>query len=124
MRLPYDEVVSLLSSKLEKRGMDSSDAELSAHLFASSSADGVHTHGLNRFPKYISMIDSGFVDVHASPVLESRIGVIERWNGMKGPFTAPSSAPEKTRSVLFHCEIRITGCELAITAWKQSAMAA
>ena len=85
MRLPYDEVVSLLSSKLEKRGMDSSDAELSAHLFVSSSADGVHTHGLNRFPKYISMIDSGFVDVHASPVLESRIGVIERWNGMKGP---------------------------------------
>ena len=65
--------------------MDSEEAALSARLFVSSSADGVHTHGLNRFPVYVSLIDRGYIDVKASPVCESRIGVIERWNGRKGP---------------------------------------
>ena len=85
MRVPYGEMVSLLKEKLVSRGMDESRAELSARLFADASADGVHTHGLNRFPKYISMIDQGFIDVSASPTLESRIGMIERWNGNRGP---------------------------------------
>lgn len=85
MRVPYEEMISLLKEKLVSRGMDESRAELSARLFADASADGVHTHGLNRFPKYISMIDQGFIDVSASPSLESRIGVIERWNGNRGP---------------------------------------
>ena len=85
MRVPYGEMISLLKEKLVNRGMDESRAELSARLFADASADGVHTHGLNRFPKYISMIDQGFIDVSASPSLESRIGVIERWNGNRGP---------------------------------------
>ncbi len=85
MRVPYEEMIRVLKEKLVSRGMDETGAELSARLFADASADGVHTHGLNRFPKYISLIDQGFIDVAASPTLESRIGRIERWNGNRGP---------------------------------------
>ncbi len=65
--------------------MDEETAALSARLFVSASADGVYTHGLNRFPLFVSLVDRGFVDVKARAVFESRIGNIERWNGMKGP---------------------------------------
>ena len=85
MRIPFDELKDTLRAILEKRGMEREDAELSSYLFVSSSADGVYTHGLNRFPSYVSMIDRGFIDVSAKAVFESRIGVIERWDGKKGP---------------------------------------
>ncbi len=85
MRIPFDELKDTLRTILEKRGMGRNDAELSSYLFVSSSADGVYTHGLNRFPSYVSMIDRGFIDVSAKAVFESRIGVIERWDGKKGP---------------------------------------
>ncbi len=85
MRIQYQELCDTLSSILEKRGMSHSDAVLSAHLFADASRDGVYTHGLNRFPLYVSYIDRGFIDVSARAELESRVGLIERWKGNKGP---------------------------------------
>ena len=74
MRIPFDELVSVLKEKLTKRGMDEETAALSARLFVSASADGVYTHGLNRFPLFVSLVDRGFVDVKARAVFESRIG--------------------------------------------------
>lgn len=84
MRIPYLDLVSELKEILMKRGMTEEDAGLSSRLFVDASADGVHSHGLNRFPLFISLIDNGFVDVKAHPVVEDRIGIIERWNGNKG----------------------------------------
>ena len=85
MRIPFEELRITLKGILEKHGMDGEDADLSSFLFASSSADGVHTHGLNRFPSYISLIDRGLIDVRRKAVFESRFGAIERWDGQRGP---------------------------------------
>ena len=84
MLIPFSEMESTFRQILIKHGMNAEDAALSAHLFTSSSADGVHSHGLNRFPRYVSMIDSGVVDIHRKAVLKERIGMIERWDGQHG----------------------------------------
>ena len=79
MRVSYDEMVKEFTRVLEKNGITGEDADISARFFASSSRDGVYTHGLNRFPRYISMIKSGIVDISKRAVLAERIGMIERW---------------------------------------------
>ena len=85
MRIPYDEMVAEFVRVLEKYGSEGDEAVLSAKLFADASADGVHTHGLQRFPKFIASIKSGAVDVSKRAVPVERIGLIERWDGQRGP---------------------------------------
>lgn len=85
MRVPYYDMVSVFSEVLQKHGMDADAAGLSAKLFADSSADGVHSHGLNRFPRYISYIKEGYVDVTKTAVRVEKFGGLERWDGQLGP---------------------------------------
>lgn len=85
MRIKYEEMVGQFVRVLEKYGIHGEDALVSAKLFADASADGVHTHGLQRFPKFIASIKNGSVDVEKRAVPVERIGLIERWDGQKGP---------------------------------------
>mgnify|MGYP003194909861 FL=1 len=66
-------------------GFDKEKAEISAKLYADASRDGVYTHGLNRFPKFIKSIHDGIVDIHAEPVLKESFGAFERYDGCHGP---------------------------------------
>ncbi len=85
MRVPYDKLVSVLEKILNRYGINGDDALISAKLFADSSRDGVYSHGLNRFPRFISNICDGTVDVRARAEMESSFGSLERWNGNRGP---------------------------------------
>ena len=85
MRVPYDEMVAQFVRVLEKYGIAGEDARLSARLFADASRDGVHTHGLNRFPKFIASIKNGSVDVTKRAVRVGEFGSLERWDGLRGP---------------------------------------
>lgn len=85
MRIKYDEMVSVFKEKLEKYGITGDDADLAAKLFADASADGVHTHGLQRFPKFIASIKNGTVDVSKRAKKVETVGFIERWDGQRGP---------------------------------------
>jgi 3-dehydro-L-gulonate 2-dehydrogenase len=70
---------------LIKRGFSTERADRCAQIFTENSLDGVYTHGLNRFPTFIKMIDDGLVDCNAVPETEGNNGIIERWNGRLGP---------------------------------------
>ena len=48
------------------------------------SRDGVHSHGLTLFPRLMTMIGSGVVDVRARAARLSAHGAIERWDGRRG----------------------------------------
>lgn len=85
MRVSYDKMYSEFVRVLEKRGFTPERAALSAKLYADASRDGVYTHGLNRFPKFMNSIDKGCVDIHANPVLKESFGFLERYDGQKGP---------------------------------------
>jgi len=85
MRVPFEVIVDTLSRVLEGTGLATDRAGLSARLFAESNRDGVESHGLNRFPRFIDTIRSGIVDVRARAVLVQSHGAIERWDGRRGP---------------------------------------
>lgn len=85
MRVSYDMMYKEFVRVLEKRGFTPERAALSAKLYVDASRDGVYTHGLNRFPKFMTSIDKGCVDIHAVPVLKESFGFFERYDGQKGP---------------------------------------
>lgn len=60
-------------------------ADLCARLFAEVTRDGVYTHGLARFPRFVATIKLGVVKPEASPTQVSAFGAIERWDGNLGP---------------------------------------
>lgn len=85
MRVPYDVMYQEFYRVLMKNGFTTERAGLSAKLYADASRDGVYTHGLNRFAKFMASIDKGYVDIHAVPVLTESLGVLERYDGRMGP---------------------------------------
>jgi 3-dehydro-L-gulonate 2-dehydrogenase len=85
MRISYPEIYDSLLRVLLKTGFANNRAELCARLFAETSRDGVYSHGLNRFPRFIETIRNGVVDIHAQPQLVDSHGAFERWDGRRGP---------------------------------------
>ena len=75
----------MLREVLLKEGFEEEKAEACARLFAEASLDGVYSHGLNRFPRFIAMIRRGVIDVHAEAEGVARFGALERWDGRRGP---------------------------------------
>ena len=84
MRIPYSELHEGLQRVLIATGFESERAELCARLFADASRDGVQSHGLNRFPRFIETVKNGVVDMQARPKLFSSSGALEQWDGRRG----------------------------------------
>jgi 3-dehydro-L-gulonate 2-dehydrogenase len=84
-RIPFEEVQQQLASVLVKLGFAAGRAETCARLFAETTRDGVYTHGINRFPRYVTTIRNGMVVVDAEPECVARFGALERWDGHRGP---------------------------------------
>ena len=85
LRVPFETLHAVMSEALRRTGMAPRRAEDCARLFADASRDGVASHGLNRFPRFLRMIGRGVVDVHAAPACVAAAGALERWNGRRGP---------------------------------------
>lgn len=85
MRVPYETMQREFLRVLAKHGVTGERAALCARLFADASRDGVYTHGLNRFPRFIKAIESGAVDPAAQAEMVERLGMLERWDGHRGP---------------------------------------
>ncbi len=83
-RIPFAEVQSTLAGVLRKLGFAADRAEICARLFAETTCDGVYTHGINRFPRFIENIRNGCVSVSAEPAVVARFGALERWDGRRG----------------------------------------
>lgn len=84
-RVPYQELFDALLRVLLKLGFESERARLCARLFADASRDGVYSHGLNRFPRFVLQIQNGTINIHAEPELVAASGSLERWDGKLGP---------------------------------------
>src|SRR5258706_2411115 len=84
-RIPYEEVHALLLRVLLKIGFEIERATLCARLFTDTSRDGVYSHGLNRFPRFMDTIRTGVIDIHAQPRFVAGFGALERWDGRGGP---------------------------------------
>lgn len=85
IRIPLDEMEREFRRILVTCGFSAPKAEECARVFAANSLDGVVTHGVNRFPRFVRHVKEGIVHVHAEPVLKQRAGSIEQWDGCLGP---------------------------------------
>ncbi|RYZ24138.1 MAG: 2,3-diketo-L-gulonate reductase, partial [Sphingobacteriales bacterium] len=85
MLVPYYELKEEFKRILLNAGMTDDRAELCADIFAGNSRDGVHSHGLNRFPTFLKHVQDGLIDVNAEPELMSVKGCFEQWDGHLAP---------------------------------------
>jgi len=85
IRVPYNDLVKVLADILVRLGFEHDRAHRAACLFADASRDGVYSHGVNRFPRFVRALRNGIVDPRATPVLVSQFGALERWDGRSGP---------------------------------------
>ena len=84
-RIPFEEVRRHLESVLLRLGFDRGRAGLCARLFAETTCDGVYTHGIHRFLRFVAMVRNGAIDANAAPHRVAGFGALERWDGRSGP---------------------------------------
>ena len=84
-RISFEEVQDTLAAILRSLNFSAERAALCARMFAEATCDGVYTHGVARFPRFVTMIRNGSVDVSAAAECVTRFGALERWDGRRGP---------------------------------------
>jgi 3-dehydro-L-gulonate 2-dehydrogenase len=92
IRISFDELTGTLCRILERSGFENERAKACARLFAETTLDGVHSHGVNRFPRFLEMIQNGTIDIHGRPELVRKFAAIEQWDGRSGPGNLNASA--------------------------------
>jgi 3-dehydro-L-gulonate 2-dehydrogenase len=85
MRISSQEIQKTLLEILLNYNFRKDKAVLLANIFTESSLDGVYSHGLNRFPRFIQNVKDGIVKIDAEARMISSFGNIERWDGNLGP---------------------------------------
>jgi 3-dehydro-L-gulonate 2-dehydrogenase len=84
VRLTFEQLETEFGRVLRAAGFSASKSSLMARILAESTRDGVHSHGVNRFPTFMESVRNGTVDVNAEPVKIHAIGSFERWDGHRG----------------------------------------
>lgn len=83
--VPPQELQDLFVQVLSKHHFVREKATTLARVFMENSLDGVYSHGVNRFPRFIEYVKKGFVNIDKEPVIHGKAGAIEQWNGQLGP---------------------------------------
>jgi 3-dehydro-L-gulonate 2-dehydrogenase len=84
-RIPFAELERTLVRAMEKLGLEGERAARCGRLFAETTRDGVYSHGVNRFPRFVGTVESGLVDVKARAERVGGKGALERWTGHRAP---------------------------------------
>jgi len=85
MIIPFETLKAEFNRVLLSLNFSETKADQCAQIFAENSRDGVHSHGLNRFPTFVQYVKDGYVIPDAEPVKEGGFGSLEQWNGNLGP---------------------------------------
>jgi 3-dehydro-L-gulonate 2-dehydrogenase len=85
LTVSFEQMKMELVRVLRKNGFTEQKADECAQMFAETSLDGVYSHGLNRFPRFIDFIKKGWINVDSEPELINQMGNIERYDGKLGP---------------------------------------
>jgi 3-dehydro-L-gulonate 2-dehydrogenase len=96
--VPSDRMKSEFFRILKACGFTDHKAEICASIFTLNSLEGVYSHGVNRFPRFIKNVKEGFIKPEAEPSLIHKSGSLEQWNGNLGP--GPLNATFATERVM------------------------
>lgn len=90
IRVNYHDMEKVFHDILLGYSFNEDKAAMCARIFADNSLDGVYTHGVNRFARFIQMVAEKHVLPEKEPTKISGFGGMEQWNGNLGP--GPSNA--------------------------------
>ncbi|MEP6594611.1 MAG: 3-dehydro-L-gulonate 2-dehydrogenase [Ginsengibacter sp.] len=80
-----DEMQNVFQQILLKHEFAESKAKKIAEIFTVNTIEGVYTHGVYRFPRFMQYIKDKLVKKDADPSFISGFGGMEQWNGNLGP---------------------------------------
>ncbi len=80
-----DKMLSAFVSILKKTGYSDDKAVKLAEIFTTNSLEGIYTHGVNRFSRFIRNTRDGYINPDAEPSLAHASGCLEQWTGNLGP---------------------------------------
>jgi 3-dehydro-L-gulonate 2-dehydrogenase len=80
-----DQMKAELFRILLRLGFTTERAYRCAEIFTQNSLEGVNSHGIYRFPRFVKYIKEGHIKPDGFPSLIHRTGAIEQWNGNLGP---------------------------------------
>ena len=106
--IPAADMLQLFNTILLKHGFTADRAKACAEVFTNNSIDGVYTHGVNRFPRFIEYIQKGCINIQAEPALKHQWGGVQQWDGNLGP--GPLNAIHATNSVMKLAQQHGIGC--------------
>lgn len=84
IKVPAAEMQETFLRILEKLGFTREKALACAEVFTENSVDGVYTHGVNRFPRFVQYTKEGLVIPDAEPTRTGGFGGLEQWDGNLG----------------------------------------
>ena len=84
-RIAYLEMKQVFFDILVRNGFSHPDAATCAEVFATNSLEGVYSHGVNRFPKFIDDVQHQYILPGAIPFLKHAGSNFEQWDGALAP---------------------------------------
>jgi 3-dehydro-L-gulonate 2-dehydrogenase len=84
VNIDFRTLAATFKGLLEQNGFNPAKAGQIADVFAETTFDGVFSHGINRFPRFIRDIQSGIVDPLAEPEMAGNSHALEQWDGHRG----------------------------------------
>ncbi|WP_319499980.1 3-dehydro-L-gulonate 2-dehydrogenase [uncultured Draconibacterium sp.] len=108
IRVSYSEMKSVFKRILLQNNFTEEKAERCAEIFATNSIEGIYSHGVNRFPRFVEYLKKGFIKPDAEPEKVNSAGAIEQWNGNLGP--GPLNAEFCTRQAMKLASENGIGC--------------
>lgn len=83
--VPVEQLQTEFYRILISNGFHPEKASIVSAVFTDNSVDGVYSHGVNRFPKFIGMVKAGIVKPSEEATCNNKIGNLEQWTGHEGP---------------------------------------
>lgn len=83
--IPAAEMQSQLKKVLLNNGFNDEPATTCAEIFTANSVDGVYSHGINRFTRFVDGVRAGYIHPNQQAVSTHRAGSVEQWDGQSGP---------------------------------------
>ena len=108
LKIPYGEMLTTFLAILSRQGFSVEKANTCATIFADNSLDGVYTHGVNRFPRFVKYVTEGHVRPENEAVCERTVGCMEQWDGRLAP--GPLNALKATDRAMEIAGVQGMGC--------------
>ncbi len=85
IRISFDEMYSQFLRILRQHHFPEEKAKACASIFTNNSLDGIYSHGINRFPRFIEYTQKAYINPKAEARNISSSGCLEQWDGQLGP---------------------------------------